>query len=197
LDLWPDASPTQLRGNFHTCLHHLRRALGGQEWILFTGEAYTFNGGLDYWCDVEAFSALLDEARNAGEAAQAPSALEDAVGLYRGEFLEDFSEGDWFRPRRELLAARYVDALLRLGRAAFEDEQFGLAVQWFERILARDGYHETAHRELIRALVRLGERTRAVRHYEAFVERLREELSAAPDPETVHLAERVRRGDPV
>jgi non-specific serine/threonine protein kinase len=197
LDLWPDASPAQLRGNFHTCLHHLRRALGGQEWILFTGEAYTFNRGLNYWSDVEAFSALLDEARHERESAHVPSALEDAVGLYRGEFLEDFSEGDWFRAPREQLAVRYVDALLRLGRAAFEHDQFGRAAQWFERILARDGYHETAHRELIRALVRLGERTRAVRHYEAFVERLRDELSATPDPETIHLAERVRRGDPV
>src|SRR5690606_6277430 len=38
--LWPDASPAQVKNSFHVTVHHLRKALGGSEWIVLEGVRY-------------------------------------------------------------------------------------------------------------------------------------------------------------
>ena len=40
LALWPDASPAQVRNVFHVTLHHLRRLLGPEPWIVFDRGGY-------------------------------------------------------------------------------------------------------------------------------------------------------------
>lgn len=84
LALWPDASPTQLRNSFHATLHHLRRALGRSEWILFEHDHYSFNRQLPYWFDVEAFESQVTQAHQHQKQAptQAIYCLEKATKLY-------------------------------------------------------------------------------------------------------------------
>src|SRR5262249_32628515 len=59
LDLWPNASPGQLRASFHSVLHHLRRALGRPDWIIHTGGEYAVNRALPLEYDVWAFEEHL------------------------------------------------------------------------------------------------------------------------------------------
>ena len=56
---------------------------------------------------------------------------------------------------------------------------------------------EEAHRELMRCHAALGERGRALRHYEELVELLDEQLGTPPAPETSALHERLRAGKEV
>jgi DNA-binding SARP family transcriptional activator len=56
---------------------------------------------------------------------------------------------------------------------------------------------EEAHRELMRCQAALGERGRAIRHYEELVELLDEQLGTAPALETRALHERLRAGEEV
>jgi hypothetical protein len=37
---WPDASPTQVKNNFHVMLHHVRKAIGRADLIVFENERY-------------------------------------------------------------------------------------------------------------------------------------------------------------
>src|SRR5215217_1440809 len=81
LDLWPAASPGQLRNSFHTALHHLRRALGHPGWIRFAHGAYDLDGSVELDYDVDAFEVELAAARraHAGAPATAIPHLQAAV----------------------------------------------------------------------------------------------------------------------
>jgi predicted ATPase len=59
VDLWPDVSPPQLRNTLGVRLHHLRRALGRPDWIVFENNAYAFNRSLNYWFDVRRSRPVL------------------------------------------------------------------------------------------------------------------------------------------
>ncbi|NTU63910.1 MAG: hypothetical protein HGB05_11055 [Chloroflexi bacterium] len=105
LALWPDASPKQLRNSLSTTLYHLRRALGSPHWIVFEDDVYRFNRALDYQFDVEVFEANLAQASRLQSHApdRAITLLQDTLTLYRGDFVEDLLDGEWFLLRREEL----------------------------------------------------------------------------------------------
>jgi DNA-binding SARP family transcriptional activator len=88
----------------------------------------------------------------------------------------------------------YVDALVDLGGRLAEDERWEQAVDAYRRVLARDDLHEEAARALMRCHARLGERAQALRLYQRFADRLREELDAEPDEETRQVYARVQQG---
>src|SRR5205085_9526753 len=83
VDLWPDISPQQLRNTLGVRLHHLRRALGRADSIVFENNAYAFNRTLDYWFDVEAFENSIADAHGARASApkEAIRHLQAAVKL--------------------------------------------------------------------------------------------------------------------
>ncbi len=193
LDVWPEASADQLRNIFHRALHHLRKALGQAEWIVFTDDAYSFNRALNYWCDVDEFDRHLRAARTP-DRAQAAQQLEAAIALWRGDFAEDLDAGDWIIYQREELRRKYVQALIDLGTLYFAEAQYDRAVAAYRRLLALDNYQELAHRELMRCLVQQGEIGHALQHYQYLREMLQRELQAEPSPETTMLYERIRRG---
>lgn len=197
LALWPDASPAQLRSSFHDTAYRLRRALGGKEWISFEKGRYAFDRSLPYSFDVEAFEENLSEARRAQAQApeQATRHLEGAVGLYGGDFLEDSADGEWAMVRQEELKRAYQEALLLLGRLLFAQDRHAEAADAYRKAIAHDGLLEEAHRELMRCQAALGERSRALRHYEELVELLDEQLGASPAPATGVLYERLRAGE--
>jgi non-specific serine/threonine protein kinase len=194
--LWPDISPVQLRGTFRTTLYHLRRTLGRRDWIHFTGDGYAFNRSLDYWYDVETFEEALAEAARyqATSPVRAMAALQRAIDLYRGPFLEDLSDGQWYLLRREQLGRSFLEALLLFGQLAFDQESYQQAVETYHRAIRMDAYLEIAHRQLMRCYQALGERAQALRHYEALSSRFRDELGISPDAETIALAARLRAG---
>jgi predicted ATPase/DNA-binding SARP family transcriptional activator len=199
LALWPEASRTQLRRTFHVTLHNLRRALGGPEWVIFEKGRYSFNRSQDYWFDAETFEFKLAEARRVqtGAPAQAMRHLKEAVDLYGGDFLEDFSGGEWILVRQEELRRKYQDALLTLGRLLVAEGRHAEAAEAYRKAIAHDRYSEAAHRELMRCYARVGELGQALRHYEGLVELLRDEVGVQPATETMALYERLRSGEEI
>jgi predicted ATPase/DNA-binding SARP family transcriptional activator len=202
LALWPDAAPTQLRSSFHFTLHHLRRALGRPEWIRYEHDRYRFDRSLGHEYDVEGFEAHLDRAdrlrrEHPPRLDEATRELEEAVHLYRGDFLEDSPFGAWQEERRDELRRRHEEALLSLGELLVDADRCREAAEIYRRALARDNLLETAHRGLMRCHARLGERDRALKHYPVLVALLREELQAEPEEETTALYERIRRGEEI
>ncbi len=196
LDFWPDASPAQLRSNFHETLYHVRRALGQPEWIVYVRGRYTFNRSLPYWWDVEAFETAVMQARalRADAPVQAIQTLEQALPLYQGDFLEE-STSEWVLQRREQLRCLARDAWFLLGHIRAEQGQLAQAAEAFRQAITRDHYLEAAHRELIRCYAHQGEYSQAIRSYQTLVEWLRDELGTSPAPETIAIVERLRRGE--
>jgi DNA-binding SARP family transcriptional activator len=199
LALWPDVSHKQLRNSLGITLYHLRRTLGGSHWIIFEDDLYHFNRTLDYWYDVEAFEAHL--ARASRSQTQTPDraivSLQEAIQLYRGDFLDDFLEGEWFLLRREELRRKYLDALLSLGQLHFVQGQYAQSAEFYRRAIEKDEMFEESHRELMRCYARLGERGQALRHYQSFEQVMRDELGSPPAPESLTLYERLKRGEEI
>jgi predicted ATPase/DNA-binding SARP family transcriptional activator len=177
--LWPEASTLTLRNSFHTCLHQLRRALRRPEWIVFQKGRYAFNRSLSYSYDVERFAGLVGGARSASE-------LSEAVDLYRGEYCADLS-GPWVDARRTALRQSYERALLDLASLRTSEGAYGAAAELYLRAIEHDPLLEPAHRELMACYVRMGDRGRALRHYQILVALLADELGVGPSAETVAL----------
>lgn len=200
LEFWPDASLAEVRSRFSAILTHTRKALGRDvDWIPFADGRYTFNRTGAYWFDVEVFAAELKAAHQhlRQTPRQVPAAiacLESAVALYQGDFAADLKEGQWQQGKREALRQALADALLLLGRLQVEAERYDLAANVYRQVLTHDPYVEEAHRELLRCLARPGAPALALRQYET-LERVLAELDVLPSPESLALAERLRRGE--
>ena len=195
LALWPEASTAQLRSSFHDTLYRLRRALGGKEWISFKKGRYTFERTLSYSYDVEAFEENLSNARRLKTESpeRAIEHLQEAADLYGGDFLEDLAvEGEWAFVRQEELRRAYGESLLHLGALLVARGRHVEAAEAYRKAISHDRFLEEAHRGLMRSQAALGERGRALRHYEELVKMLEDELGASPAPETSALYESLR-----
>jgi LuxR family transcriptional regulator, maltose regulon positive regulatory protein len=176
-------------------LHHLRRVLGGAAWVVHEGGVYRFDRAGDHAFDAETFERLVAEGVAAvdDDPARAAGVLARGVALYGGDFLEqDPPAGDWHLERQDALRRRYREALAALGAACETLARWPEARDAWRALVARDDLNERAYRALMRCHERLGERREALRVYERLVAVLRDELDAAPAPETREAAERLR-----
>ena len=196
LVFWPDASPAQLRNNYHVTLHRLRKALGGHEWVTLVNDRYRVDPALVEEVDALAFERAAVEARRSAQRGEADAAvrLESAAALFRGDFLDGEPMGDWHLEHRDRLQRLYVDCLMLLGERHEIAERYAKAAEAYERVLARDDLHEEALLALLRAHAAMGERSHALRLYRRFADRMRAELDAEPDVETVQFVERLQAG---
>jgi predicted ATPase/DNA-binding SARP family transcriptional activator len=199
LAFWPESSAAQLRNNFHVTIHRLRKALGGSEWITLVNDRYRIDPTLIAEFDAAAFDRDVVAARKAlrkGEEG-ATAALERALALFRGDFLDGEPAGDWHLEHRDRFQRQYIDGLMELGAKHSAQGRASRAAEAYRRVLARDELHEGAVTELMRAHARVGERPQAMRIYQRFAEKLRKELEVEPDDETLDLVEQIQKGKDV
>jgi predicted ATPase/DNA-binding SARP family transcriptional activator len=195
LVFWPDASAAQVRNNFHVTLHRLRKVLGSANWVTLVGDRYRIEPAIVDELDVAEFEREVESARRTlarGGGIDTVATLERALARYRGDFLDGEPVGDWHLEHRDRLQRVYVDALMELGGRYVEEERHAKAADAFRRVLARDDLHEEALRALMRSLAEAGERSQALRAYRTFAARLKEELEAEPEDETLELSEELQ-----
>ncbi|MFC7532927.1 BTAD domain-containing putative transcriptional regulator [Actinoplanes sp. GCM10030250] len=186
LALWPEASNSELRNSFHTCLKALRKAVGEAATVRFTGGTYRLEpiGALHY--DVAEFQAA------AGDESAGIEALTAAAERYPGDFLADMPVGGWAESHRAELRREYEYVLRRLGGRLAKQQRFTEAADVFARLVAHDPLLEAGHRALIRCYAALGEQGRALRQYDELVRLLDVHLGTRPAPETTELHTRLR-----
>jgi predicted ATPase/DNA-binding SARP family transcriptional activator len=188
--MWPGATSAQVKNSFHVTLHHLRRALGGPDWIVHEADRYRFVAHAATEFDVAVFEA--EARRLLREANPAEEALRGALALYRGELLDGEVTGRWIEEQRDRLRRLAVDLMLGLGAAMEARQDHMGAAELYRVLVAREELNEEAHRRLMYAWARGGDRVRALQHYQRLVTLLREELDAEPEDETVAVHEALR-----
>ncbi|MGQ9599543.1 MAG: tetratricopeptide repeat protein [Anaerolineae bacterium] len=181
---WPEHDPLRLDGIFRSTLYRLRRTLF-RESVIFEDGLYRFNWETNYWFDVQVFEQLVDRSEQecSRDRLKGIQLLEEALALYRGEYLEGVGY-EWCMLERERLHRRFLTALETLARLYADQRQLEQAIEVYQRLLAQDPYREAAYRELMVCYYRLGDRAAAIRKYQECVRVLREELGLSPDPET-------------
>jgi DNA-binding SARP family transcriptional activator len=176
-------------------MRDMRRALGDREWVTFSAGRYCFNAARPHIYDVIEFEAALAAAKRL-PGPQALPYLQKAVSVYGGDFLEGVASSEWVAARRRELRANFELALGATGAILVNAKQFRQAVQIYQRAIAHEPLDEAAHRELMKCWARMGEPSRAIRHYQALQDYLRKELGAPPAAETADVYEELRAATP-
>jgi predicted ATPase/DNA-binding SARP family transcriptional activator len=193
LVFWPDSSAAQVKNSFHVALHRLRKTAGHAGLVELENGRYRVNPAAGITFDAAEFerdvTAALRALRGGTDAA---AALEAALALYGGDFLEGETVGDWHLEVHDRLRRLYVDGLSALADAQAAGGDHETAARTLERLVQKEDLDEDAHRRLMRALAQSGRRDRALRHFEQLAALLRRELDADPDPETAGLAREIR-----
>jgi len=184
---WPDASRDKAKAIFHTVKHQAHRALD-RSVIVYEDGFYFIDLEPDCWFDVTTFESLLDGQANR------QARLEEAVALYRGDFLEDY-DAEWCLSIRERLRLRFRDALLELGECYAAQGQFESAFVTLSQAVALDDLHEPSSRALMRLYALDGRSHSALTHYQQLAHRLQKELGTLPASETQTLYQALREGD--
>ena len=202
--LWPDWPDRDALGNLRYALSDLRRVIGDRiaepPFLLIARDALRFSASSDFSLDVAAFTILTEPALSLANGPEDLSGLEEAIALYRGDFLEGFSLPDaapfeeWALLSRERLARQMSSALHRLSAAYEERGQYEQAQSFARRQLELDPWDEVAHQQLMRTLALGGQRSAALAQYETCRRLLAEELGVEPAQETTQLHHRISDG---
>lgn len=182
--LWPDSTAENGRHSLEQLLHALRRSLGDA----------VFSGVNPVRLDPDIIASDVNDF----ERALARGALAEAVGLYKGPFLEGFYLNDapeferWASVERARLANRYTEALSRLADDAERAGDHAAVVGWRRRIADVDPVSSRSALALMRALVAAGDRTSALQHARVYEALVQQELGSAPDPSIARYAAELR-----
>jgi DNA-binding SARP family transcriptional activator len=198
--LWPDSNLKKARWSLNSAIHSLRKLLGrcpssvsgggSVTYIVLEEGYYRLSPAVGVATDIEDFDERYERGRRLermGRAEEAASTYEDAIALYRGDYLlEDLYE-DWTMVERERLSNAHVEMLDRLAVYYMESGQLRDSVRACYKVLEKDRCHEDSHRLLMSCYVRLGQRGRALRQYRLCERILSQEYGTAPSTETRSL----------
>lgn len=163
-------------------LHRARALLdklwpgAGHELILRRGDGYAWNQEIPMAVDTQRFEALCGSA-----------ALEDrleAIGLYRGVFLDKLSIGTEAIPIATHYHNLYIQTILETVPQLEQQGEHGRIVSICRAALPMEPYNETLHQYLMRALIALEDREGAAAVYEKLRERLYHDFGITPAAQT-------------
>jgi len=188
--LWPDEPPPTWPAAVRGVIRALRGALatigvGVRDVIVTTPAGYGLADGVQVdlrqaAVTLRAASSLADQGRHdAALAAAEPMAALSGDQLLPGE------DASWLDPFRAQADAASLQALELIARSAGAAGNHHRAAEAGRRAVAASPLDERAHRILIQALHRAGDRAAAVRAYERCRAMLAEHLGVDPAPETV------------
>jgi predicted ATPase/DNA-binding SARP family transcriptional activator len=177
---WGDVSDEQARHSLRTALATLRRELGS-DLFLTDRESIQVSPDFSIWVDALEFEK---QARSATDLDIAT--LQSTISLYRGDLLPDFYD-DWILRERDRYQTLYLVLLLQMTQLLRARSDYARAIEYAERALECEPANERAHQHLIFCHLANGDRSAALRQYEACCRTLQEELAVEPSPETTAL----------
>jgi DNA-binding SARP family transcriptional activator/tetratricopeptide (TPR) repeat protein len=188
--LWPQDPPPTAVNIVQGHVSELRRLLGGNGVLGWTGESYQLRLSAAE-LDVLAFDEL---ARQAGTAARSGNAIgacglyERALGLWHGEPAADVSALSR-SPLVTALSAQRSAVVVAFAQVACEAGQGGRALGELRALAEREPLDERAHAWLMRALAGSQQRAAALEVFAACRARLDEQLGVEPGPELARARE--------
>ncbi len=194
--LWPEERPKSAENDFKTALQRLRKSLEpemnkefGSSYIHLQDNIVSLDADL---CQVDANDILPSvnkgqEKKKKKNPREALSTYNEAIEMYKGDFLPDETYLPWAEKRREELKGKYVDAL---GKAAnLYDKQGAVrkAIDCHKKMIQVDPLLEESYQKLMSLCYSKGMYNEALRAYESCQKVLKKELHSKPDPLTTAL----------
>ncbi len=188
-NIWPDKDYSDPNTVMRAQMFRLRQALNNDNEdvslatnIVFSRGCYKWENNVDCWVDVDDFSSLAAKAtkENTANPEQAIEYYNNALSLYKGEYLPESAFSEWVIPVR----AYYHDIFLKsvfeltdLYRARQENNEI---IRVCEQAAAIDYFEEKIHIRLIEALLAEGLTTRARAHYNEVTSAYYREMGVKP-----------------
>ncbi|TLN18828.1 hypothetical protein FDZ74_06600, partial [bacterium] len=202
---WPDFDQSHAQANLRRSLFSLNHAIH-KEILVPNAGSIGINELAPTWVDVHEFQRLVGSIRSHEHAdltdcQDCLDRLEQAAGLYRGDFLAglnlpdcpEFDEWQYFK--REELNQELARVLEQLASGYASQAKWERAIGHARRWVSLDRLNEPAHRMLMSLYNQSGQRSASIRQYENLTQLLQAEFGQSPEPETVELYEQVQAGE--
>jgi len=174
--LWPDQPVDAALNSLRVAIYELRRKLqsvgatnGSQSPIARIHGGYSLDLTRPIWIDCVHFQQLWELGRNHatnGDMSLASRVYEEAIELYRGDFLDEDRYEEWTLIRRERLLDIYLTMLEQVADIYLQHGEFLGCIQACQKILEKDLCHEGAYHKIIDCYLREGQASRAIRWFE-------------------------------
>jgi WD40 repeat protein/DNA-binding SARP family transcriptional activator len=213
--LWPGLPQESAQTNLRQIIYQLRKAVPPAQseagldpvpLLQADRQSVHINPAFPCQADVPTFEALLRQAwehdhQDLLMCADCLCWLQEAIALYRGDFLADFYLSDsnefeeWAATTRANLRRQALDALETVAEILTYQKDYRQARTIVERQLEIDNLRESAYRQLMTLLALCGQRSEALGVYETCRRLLADELGMAPTARTTALYEQIRAGE--
>jgi DNA-binding SARP family transcriptional activator len=169
---------------------HDRPLIVDAEWV-------QINPSYPLWLDVAELDGVFGRlVGQPGEtlSAEAAEQIRGVVGLYRGDLLEGWY-CEWCLLERERLQSAHLALLDKLMGYSAAHQEYEAGLVYGQTILGYDRARERTHQQMMQLHWLSGDRTGALRQYQACTAALKEELGVSPSRRTVELYERIASGE--
>lgn len=177
-------------GRLKAMFHRARTLLGqldssaGHDMIIRKDGTYAWNTELPLTLDTEEFEQLCRQAESSSDGETRLALLQQAVALYKGDFLSKLSMEPWVMPLSAYYHRLYLDAVQQALALMESKELWPDSVSLCRHALKIEPYSEELYQHLIRALISSGDQVRAVEAYETMSEILFSTFGVMPSDES-------------
>ncbi len=195
--LWSEATEKRGRERLKVTVCYLRRQLMSagldRDVVATDGESYLLRREA-IWIDARTFERLAMQGMHLARQHELERALrcyEDALALYKGDYLEEDLYADWCAEERERLRELCLEVIAQAAAIHARLGRYEQAVQLCRRALIMEPCREGMHRALMMYLFQLGQRSSALAQYRRCRDLLRREFGVEPLPVTQALYRRI------
>ncbi len=188
---WSESEQSRAMANLRVTLHTVKKYLS--DYLDITRQTVAFRADAPCWLDIQYLLDTLQRARKEEQQTgdisdETIGLLEDALTLYRGEFLEGFYLRDneefeiWQQNQQRYIHQQVVNGLLRLANAFNRRQNYEKALDTLQTLFDLEPLHEQAHYEYLRLLLSQGNTHKAKQVYQRYTEQLQAQLGEQPPP---------------
>jgi DNA-binding SARP family transcriptional activator len=196
-ELWGESPPPTARKSVQVRIAGLRRAIRGDV-LLTRGDAYLARLGPNQ-LDLHRFEQLLSEGTDAlaaGDPSAALTTLNEALGLWRGPALADFTYESFAQEAIARLGELRVHALESRIEAQLALGLHEAVIAQLEELVLEHPFRERLRAQLMLALYRDGRQAEALDVYRSTRSEFVKELGLEPGPALQRLQQAILRQDP-
>lgn len=187
--LWPDDNSQNPGNALKTLLYRTRATvlplLGDEpQLILSQRGSYSWNHSLYCAVDAEQFAELAQQANNKSlPNAERLELYQQAVSLYKQDFLPRLSEQLWVIPLATYYHGLYLDTVFEYAQLLLAAEKYVELANLIKVAVLIEPYDDKLHALLITALLRQGNSLAALNHYDVATDLLYRNFGVRPSEE--------------
>jgi len=198
--LWPEVTPQSGERNFKITLYRLRKALEPEMDKAFGSSYVHLKSNLIYLdeelckTDLDDFLSLYRRGEKNEREGDIESALflyNNAIDLYKGDFLSEELYTSWIDIKREELRKLYITLLYKMADIQEKRGTSKIAIDCYKKIIQIDPLLEQVYQRLMTLYSNRRMRTEAIKIYEDCRKALREGLDTEPEALTTSIYRKI------